>query len=133
MRGVDERGGMLFSYVDLDARVRRDHPLRAIREIANDALGSLSGDFEVLYAHRLGRLSIPPERLLRAMLLHAFYGICSERQLAERIEYDLLFRWFVGLGVDEAGWGLSGFPCVGGIMGEKESHYIPTQGAGDPG
>lgn len=109
MRGTDERSGTLFSYVDLEARVRRDHPLRAIREIANDALRSLSGDFEVLYAHRLGRPSIPPERLLRAMLLQAFYGIRSERQLAERIEYDLLFRWFVGLGVDEAGWDHSSF------------------------
>lgn len=109
MRGMDERSGTLFSYVDLESRVRRDHPLRAIREIANDALGSLSGDFEVLYAHRLGRPSIPPERLLRAMLLQAFYGIRSERQLAERIEYDLLFRWFVGLGVDEAGWDHSSF------------------------
>lgn len=109
MRGVDERSCTLFSYVDLEARVRRDHPLRAIREIANDALHSLSGDFEALYAHRLGRPSIPPERLLRAMLLHAFYGIRSERQLAERIEYDLLFRWFVGLGVDEAGWDHSSF------------------------
>lgn len=109
MRGRDERIGSLFSYVDLEARVRRDHPLRAIREIANEALCSLSGDFEVLYADRLGRPSIPPERLLRAMLLQAFYGIRSERQLAERVEYDLLFRWFVGLGVDDAGWDHSSF------------------------
>jgi len=109
MRGTDERSGSLFSYVDLEARVRRDHPLRAIRAIANEALGSLNGDFEVLYAHRLGRPSIPPERLLRAMLLQAFYGIRSERQLMERIEYDLLFRWFVGLGVDEAAWDHSSF------------------------
>lgn len=109
MRGSDAQSGSLFSYVDLEQRVRRDHPLRLIREIANDALSSLDGDFERLYAHRLGRPSIPPERLLRAMLLQAFYGIRSERQMMERIEYDLLFRWFVGLGVDEAAWDHSSF------------------------
>lgn len=109
MRGADERSGSLFSYVDLEARVRRDHPLRPIREIANAALGALSGDFEALYPARLGRPSIPPERLLRAMLLQAFYGIRSERQLMERMEFDLLFRWFVGLGVDDAAWDHSSF------------------------
>jgi transposase len=109
MRGTDKHSGSLFSYVDLESRVRRDHPLRLIREIANAALVSLNGDFEALYAHRLGRPSIPPERLLRAMLLQAFYGIRSERQLMERIEYDLLFRWFVGLGVDDAAWDHSSF------------------------
>lgn len=109
MRGSDERSGSLFSYVDLEARVRRDHPLRLIREIANSALADLSGDFAVLYPPRMGRPSIPPERLLRAMLLQAFYGIRSERQLMERMEFDLLFRWFVGLGVDEAAWDHSTF------------------------
>ena len=81
MRGSDERSGSLFSYVDLEARVRADHPLRTIREIANAALAALTGEFAVLYPARLGRPSIPPERLLRAMLLQAFYGIRSERQL----------------------------------------------------
>ncbi|HEV2747884.1 MAG TPA: IS5 family transposase [Allosphingosinicella sp.] len=109
MRGSDSRSGSLFSYVDLEARVRRDHPLRVIREIANAALASLSEDFAALYPPRLGRPSIPPERLLRAMLLQAFYGLRSERQLMERLEYDLLFRWFVGLGVDEAAWDHSSF------------------------
>ena len=109
MRGSDERSGSLFSYVDLEARVRRDHPLRPIREIANAALADLSEDFAALYPPRLGRPSIPPERLLRAMLLQAFYGIRSERQLMERMEFDLLFRWFVGLGVDEAAWDHSSF------------------------
>jgi transposase len=109
MRGSDERTGSLFSYVDLDARVRRDHPLRPIQEIANAALGDLSADFSALYPPRLGRPSIPPERLLRAMLLQAFYGIRSERQLMERMEFDLLFRWFVGLGVDDAAWDHSSF------------------------
>ncbi len=104
MRGSDERSGSLFSYVDLESRVRPDHPLRPIQEIANAALGDLSEDFAALYPPRLGRPSIPPERLLRAMLLQAFYGIRSERQLMERMEFDLLFRWFVGLGVDDAAW-----------------------------
>jgi len=109
MRGSDHRTGSLFSLVDLEARVRRDHPLRLIREIANEALEALSEDFAALYPPRLGRPSIPPERLLRAMLLQAFYGIRSERQLMERMEFDLLFRWFVGLGVDDPAWDHSSF------------------------
>lgn len=109
MRGTDEASGSLFSYVDLESRVRGDHPLRLIREIANLALADLGADFAELYPPRVGRPSIPPERLLRAMLLQAFYGIRSERQLMERMEFDLLFRWFVGLGIDEAAWDHSTF------------------------
>jgi len=108
MRGSDERSGSLFSYVDLEARVRGDHPLRTIRTIANAALRDLSRDFTALYTD-FGRPSIAPERLLRAMLLQAFYGIRSERQLMERLEFDLLFRWFVGLGVDDPVWDHSTF------------------------
>jgi transposase len=94
--------------VDLEARVRADHPLRAIRSIVNEALLALEREFAALYA-RLGRPSIAPEKLLRAMLLQAFYSIRSERQLMERLEYDLLFRWFVGIGVDDAAWDHSTF------------------------
>lgn len=108
VRGLDERSGALFSYVDLEARVRPDHPLRAIREIVNEALGALEADFAALYS-RLGRPSIAPEKLLRAMLLQAFYSIRSERLLTERLEFDLLFRWFVGLGIDDAVWDHSVF------------------------
>ena len=108
MRGGDGRSGELFSYVDLEARVRSDHPLRAIRSIVNEALAALERDFAALYSS-MGRPSIPPEKLLRAMLLQAFYSIRSERQLMERIEYDLLFRWFVGIGVDDAVWDHSSF------------------------
>ena len=108
MRGSDQHSGSLFSYVDLEMRVPKDHPLRAIREIANDALSELSGDFAALYAP-LGRPSIPPEKLLRASLLQAFYSIRSERQLMERLEFDLLFRWFVGLGIDDPVWDHSVF------------------------
>jgi transposase len=108
MRGSDECSGTLFSYVDLEARVRGDHPLRTIREIANAALRDLSRAFTKLYVD-FGRPSIAPEKLLRAMLLQAFYGIRSERQLMERLEFDLLFRWFVGLGVDDPVWDHSSF------------------------
>lgn len=108
MRGSDERSGSLFSYVDLEARVRPDHPLRMIRAIVNTALDDLSKAFAGLYTD-FGRPSIAPERLLRAMLLQAFYGIRSERQLMERLEFDLLFRWFVGLGVDDQVWNHSTF------------------------
>ena len=108
MRGTDDRTGALFSYVDLEARVRRDHPLRVIRAVVNEALGTMEREFASLYSGT-GRPSIAPERLLRAMLLQAFYSIRSERQLMERIEFDLLFRWFVGLGVDDLVWDHSTF------------------------
>jgi transposase len=108
MRGSDKRAGELFSYVDLEQRVRSDHPLRAIRALTDTALESLSGDFEALYSG-LGRPSIAPEMLLRAMLLQAFYSVRSERQLMERLEFDLLFRWFVGLGIDDVVWDHSTF------------------------
>ena len=108
MRGGDEQTGELFSYVNLEKRVRSDHPLRSIRGLVNDALVALEQEFAALYAP-IGRPSIPPEKLLRAMLLQAFYSIRSERQLMERLEFDLLFRWFVGIGVDDAAWDHSVF------------------------
>jgi transposase len=103
MRDSDERTGSLFSFVDLDERVPAKHPLRKIRQIVNDALATLDTDFSKLYAAE-GRPSIAPERLLRASLLQAFYSIRSERQLMEQLDYNLLFRWFVGLGVDDPVW-----------------------------
>jgi transposase len=108
MRGDDAISGNLFSYIDLEKRVASDHPLRVIRGIANAALQSLSRDFDALYSP-IGRESIPPERLLRALLLQAFYSIRSERQLVERIDYDLLFRWFVGLGIEDPVWDATTF------------------------
>ena len=108
MRGEDRRTGALFSYVDLESRVRADHPLRAIRGVVDAALAGMSADFSALYS-RLGRPGIPPERLLRALLLQCFYSVRSERQLMERLEFDLLFRWFVGLGVDDPVWDASVF------------------------
>ena len=103
MRGGDERGCGLFSYVDLEARVPADHPLRAIRVLVDEALAALSADFALLYS-TTGRPSIAPEKLLRALLLQAFYTIRSERQLMEQLDYNLLFRWFVGLSMDAPVW-----------------------------
>jgi transposase len=108
MRGEDRTTAQLFSYVDLESRVRPDHPLRVIRRLANQALAGLSEDFAELYS-AVGRPSIAPERLLRALLVQCFYSVRSERQLMERLEFDLLFRWFVGLGVDEPVWDASVF------------------------
>ena len=109
MRGSDRRSGELFSYVDVEMRVRTDHPLRTIRSLVNETLEALIAEFDALYSTRTGRPSIPPEMLLRAMLLQAFYTIRSERQLMERLEFDLLFRWFVGLSADEPAWDHSTF------------------------
>jgi transposase len=108
MRGSDRRSGELFSLVDLEKRVRADHPLRAIRKLTDGALEALQADFATLYSGT-GRPSVPPEQLLRAMLLQAFYSIRSERQLMERLEFDLLFKWFVGLGIDDGVWDHSTF------------------------
>lgn len=109
MRGRDRRSGELFSYVGIETRLRSDHPLRAIRALVDEALEVLNPAFAAIYVEGTGRPSIPPERLLRAMLLQAFYSVRSERQLMERLEFDLLFRWFVGLGADELAWDASTF------------------------
>jgi len=103
MRGEDQRSEGLFSYVGLEARIPSDHPLRAIRTLIDEALAGLSRDFNKIYS-RDGRPSIPPERLLRALLLQAFYTVRSERQLMEQLDYNLLFRWFVGLSIDDPVW-----------------------------
>ena len=93
----------MFSYVTLEQRVPQDHPLREIRRLTDVVLRTLSGEFDSLYSAS-GRPSIPPEYVLRALLLQAFFSIRSERQLVEQIDYNLLFRWFVGLGMDDAMW-----------------------------
>ena len=100
MRGEDRTDGALFSYVDIEARIPAKHLLRAMRRLTNAALAELDGAFSALY-EACGRPSIPPERLLRATLLQLLYSIRSERQLVERLEFDMLFRWFVGLSIDE--------------------------------
>src|SRR5271169_2861704 len=100
MRGEDRTSGALFSYVDVEARIAANHPLRAMRRLTNAALADLDARFSALY-QGIGRPSVPPERLLRASLLQLLYSIRSERQLVERVEFDMLFRWFVGLTIDE--------------------------------
>ena len=108
MRGEDGRSDELFSYVSCEARVPADHPLRSIRAVVDEALEVLSPAFEGLYS-KVGRPSIPPEKLLRALLLQAFFSIRSERQLMEQLDYNLLFRWFVGLPMDAPVWDASVF------------------------
>ena len=104
MRGTDEATGSLFSYVDLEERIPARHRLRMIRQVVNDALASLEAEFDRLSA-AAGRPSIAPERLIRASLLQILFSIRSERQLMEQMQYNLLFRWFVGLGIYDPVWG----------------------------
>jgi transposase len=103
MRGDDRQPDSMFSYVSAEQRVPSDHPLRAIRALVDEVLHEMSREFDGLYA-AVGRPSIPPERLLRAQLLQIFYSIRSERLLMEQLDYNLLFRWFVGMEMDEPIW-----------------------------
>ena len=108
MRGVDHQQSQMFSYLSPETRVRKDHPLRAIRSMVDEVLAQLSRRFDTMYAS-VGRPSIPPEKLLRAQLLQMLYSIRSERLLMEEIDYSLLFRWFVGLNLDEEVWDATTF------------------------
>jgi transposase len=103
MRGRDQTSGSLFSYVDLEDRIPASHPLRKVCQIVNDALANLDGDFDRLYSAE-GRPSIAPERLLRASLVQILFSVRSERPLVEQLHYNLLFRWFIGLGIDDPVW-----------------------------
>lgn len=108
MRGSDDQPDHLFSYVSLEERIPVTHPLRPIRQMTNDALRGISRELDAVYSN-IGRPSIPPEQLLRALLLQVLYTIRSERMLIEQLQYNLLFRWFVGLGVDDPVWDHSVF------------------------
>ena len=108
MRGGDVRQDPLFSVVATEDRIPADHPLRRLRVVVNGILASMSGSFAPLYSD-VGRPSIPPEQLFRALLLQILYTVRSERQLMEQMDYNLLFRWFVGLTVDEPVWDASTF------------------------
>ena len=108
MRGRDEQQLDVFSYVSPEQRVPRDHPLRLLRTMTDEALLQLRLRFERLYA-KTGRPSIPPEKLLRALLLQALFSVRSERMLMEQLDYNLLFRWFVGLNMDDAIWDVTVF------------------------
>src|SRR5688500_12093988 len=103
MRGAESGQQVLFSYVAMDARIPSDHPLRAMKALLEPVLAELAPRFAAMYAEG-GRPSIPPEQLLRALLLQVLYTIRSERQLMEQLQYNLLFRWFVGLGMDDPVW-----------------------------
>jgi transposase len=104
MRGSSTEQGAMFSYVTLEQRVPQDHPLRAIRRLVDQALREISPQLDALYAAGKGRPSVAPERLLRALLLQVLYSVRSERQLMEQLDYNLLFRWFVGLAMDDRVW-----------------------------
>jgi transposase len=108
MRGQDTQQSDMFSYLSPEQRVRPDHPLRAIRAMADLALGNMSERFDAMYA-KTGRPSIPPEKLLRAQLLQMLYSVRSERLLMEEIDYSVLFRWFVGMNLDEPVWDVTVF------------------------
>src|SRR6201987_4677675 len=103
MRGNDQQQGHVFSYISPEQRVRKDHPLRPIRTMVDQVLKELSPEFNKMYS-KVGRPSIPPEQLLRALLLQMLYSVRSERLLVEEIDYNILFRWFVGLNLDDEVW-----------------------------
>jgi len=108
MRGADRQSGKLFSYISPEAMVPAGHPLRVIRPLVNAALDRMAASFERLYAP-IGRPSIAPEKLLRALLLQALFSVRSERQLMEQLSYNMLFRWFVGLSMDAPTWDVTVF------------------------
>ncbi len=108
MRGADDPQDALFSYVSLESRIPADHPIRPLRRLVDQVLADLSPHFAELYTSR-GRPSIAPERLLRALLLQVLYSVRSERQLVEQLEYNMLFRWFVGLQLDDVVWDATTF------------------------
>ncbi len=122
MRGEDQQQGHVFSYISPEQRVRKDHPLRPIRTMVDQVLKELSPEFNKMYS-KVGRPSIPPEQLLRALLLQMLYSVRSERLLVEEIDYNILFRWFVGLNLDDAVWDADSVheeprPFAGGRSGE---------------
>lgn len=108
MRGSDRQQAGMYSYLSPEERVRANHPLRAIRAMADEALKNMSARFDTMYA-KTGRPSIPPEKLLRAQLIQMLYSIRSERLLVEEIDYSMLYRWFIGMNLDEPVWDVTVF------------------------
>ncbi len=108
MRGADRQQSRIFSYISAEKRVPKDHPLRAIRAMVDVALRNMGPQFDAMYA-KVGRPSIPPEKLLRALLLQVLYTVRSERMLMEQLDYNLLFRWFVGMNIDDPVWDVTVF------------------------
>ena len=133
MRGTDQQPESLFSYVAPEERVPADHPLRPIRRMANEALKKLSPRFAKLYAAG-GRPSIAPEKLLRALLLQVLYSVRSERLLMEQLDYNLLFRWFVGLSMDDPIWNPTTFTKNRDrlLEGDIAQAFFTCRGGTDP-
>src|ERR1700745_4095786 len=134
MRGNDEQQGAVFSYVSAEQRIAPEHPLRRIRSMTDAALRGLSGEFDALYAAG-GRPSIAPERLLRAVLRQVLYGRRSERLLMEEMNYNLLFRWFVGLEMDDEVWDVTVFTknrerLIAGEVAQKFFQAVVQQARG---
>src|SRR5215218_5893213 len=115
MRGDKEMQGGMYSYISPEQRVPADHPLRPIRKMTDEIFKQLSPRFDKLYS-RVGRPSIAPERLLRALLLQVLYSVRSERMLMEQLQYNLLFRWFVGLNMDDEDWNATTFRNRGRVL-----------------
>src|ERR1035441_7545516 len=147
MRGVDHQQADMYSYLSPEARVRADHPLRAIRTMADQALSNMTERFDGMYA-KTGRPSIPPEKLLRAQLVQMLYSVRSERLLMEEIDYSMLFRWFVGMNLDEPVWDVTVFtknrdqigpvPLLGAEQaladgGDRLQHVVPVVCGHKPG
>lgn len=133
MRGEDRNQQEMFSYGSLEERVPSDHPLRQIRAIVDKALVQLSPTFDAMYTD-YGRPSIPPERLLRALLIQTFYSVRSERMLMEQLAYNLLFRWFVGLGMNDEVWHATVFTIeAGSAAGQRCRRAVlwPCAGRGE--
>lgn len=131
MRGTDRQQSSMFSYISTEQRVPKDHPLRAIRVMVDAALSELQPQFDAMYAQG-GRPSIPPEKLLRALLLQLLYTVRSERQLMEQLDYNLLFRWFVGLSMDDPVWDVSVFTknrerLLGAELAQRFFNQVVTQ------
>ena len=124
MRGEDQNQEDMFSYISPEKRIPRDHPLRTVRQMVDAILAELSPHFSKIYSD-VGRPSIPPEKLLRALLLQILYTIRSERQLMEQLDYNLLFRWFVGLNMDASPLpGLNGRRWLAAAIEEKVAHVL---------
>ena len=127
MRGSDRQQADMYSYIWPEERVRANHPLRVIRAMADEALKNMSERFDTMYA-KIGRPSIPPEKLLRAQLIQILYSIRSERLLMEEIAYRLLFRWFVGMNLDEPVWDVTVFTKNRNRLLEGDVARVPLRG-----
>jgi hypothetical protein len=129
MRGTDQQQSHVFSYISPEQRVRKDHPLRPIRTMVDEILKQLSPQFNKMYA-KVGRPSIPPEQLLRAQLLQMLYSVRSERLLMEEMDYNILFRWFVGLNLDDPVWDATVYQEPRPIAGGRSGQGISVAGGG---